>query len=159
MKLFLEYHEKTFTEMHAFGTVEGGRVKAYILKCNAETLKAMFSDAPQRSSDSIPAMVVKYRPTAKKITLLQSQAIASFDLMTEGEFEKIRRMQVRKNGKSSLETRGECFEWLLANTLNGRQNPIQNCPHTDGADIYGTPYGDLQAKYIGATIRLGRWEE
>lgn len=159
MRLFLEYHEKTYTPIHCFGTVENGMVKAYIIDCTAELLKALFSDKPQKSSDSVPAMIVKYRPNDTKIALLKSTAFASIDLMTVESLEKSRRLILRKSGKSTLETRGECFEWLIANALNGRQNPVQNCPHTDGADIYDTIYGDLQVKYIGATIRLGRWKE
>lgn len=128
----INYYEQTATHNYIFGVLSGGRVKAYFVTLDLEGYGIIFNEKPTTASRQI---VVKYRSNKAKIAYFESIAEKVIDLMSEEELKASCRSKINRYGKTYTENCGECFEWLLGEMLNGKQNAKSNLKHSEGGDL------------------------
>lgn len=153
-RLALEnYLATAYTSHFIMGCDENGKVNAYLVELNIDSLCLLFSDKPTTAKRQT---IIKYRSTRAKQNWLKKNAIYSFELCSTDELKASCRVKTNRKGEPYTENCGECFEWLLAKRFGIEQNEKANLSHKDGGDlvINGIAY---QVKYerAGIAVELG----
>jgi hypothetical protein len=145
------HFETAATHNYIMGVEHNGKVTAYAVTLDFSGFCFLFSDKP---TESKRATVVKYRSNKAKREYLASHATAVYEVCTIEELKSSCRVKTNRYGKTYTENCGECFEWLMAKLMGGRQNDKANLKYTDGGDITvnGIAY---QVKYERAGITVG----
>ena len=146
----VKHWETAYTHFYIIGVEWQGNVEVYLIRLDLDGLHIIFSDKPTYSKGQT---VVKYRHSKAKRDYLIANAIDSFTLCTIDELKAKCRTKTKKNGETYIENCGECFEWLIAEWFEVKQNDKPNLSYKEGGDliINGIHY---QVKYERAGIAV-----
>lgn len=147
-----KYIQNTATHNYIFGVCRQGRVTAYFVEGLTENeYRLIFNEKPTTAKRQT---VIKFRSTASKVDFFKVRATRTIEMGTQEELQAQRRTRINRQGKPYIENCGDCFEYLMAQTLQVAQNASANLSHTQGGDLNWNGKA-WQVKYEKSGIAVG----
>jgi hypothetical protein len=140
--LATEYNKLAYTHNYVYGYTFNGMVYGAVLH-DASDLLPYITTLDRASSKNGGTIQLKYKPNKEQLELIKVNADEILEICSEELLENLY--------KNSKQNRGQIFESLVADKMNGRQSEKKNAKFTDCGDIVvgRTHY---QVKYLKATF-------